>query len=685
MKHINVFVGGSIAGLEKQRNAISQEINKLNIANSRITHHIKDEVTFSVYDFSNIYKENSTQESNGDQEIINQLIAKEVDYAIFLFDGSKGGNCVGDLTQQEVNVVRENNIPYDVFLIYNKANTSDDYKSTVNEAKNRLLVKEDKKVVVDENQKFFHEIDVADKSLLVEKVKKRLETIIKRNVNVATWSNDNFAFYTIEARFNSTYDKFLYNNKVLADKLVEKDENGNVKKDEKGNVKPWQEKYGIKSYKEFMKDRIYMDAALDADMVKCKKDGCTQLYNRWVAARNGLLHITRKFPSITYGERHNAYLKTIPFLEAEFYLYYYILYKYLMTLNKYRMTLKNVKEEELKGEILDPYFTTKKEKLGKFVGGEDTSGYENLNNSFDAVMENPGQIEFYAFIKLCVNANSADLSQLSGRQIHSECKLVIDDRPDLWNYLCKNKQKSNLTAVCVTDNCGSELYSDILIGLLLLEKFGYKEVRYQVKELPIFVSDTIMTDVRRMINGWEEDGKKYSPMRHINSTLKGKDVGDKYVVELDGNKSLVFESHQEWHLPDLFNKTTRKLYGGEEKWNFERWNEEEVDLVIVKGDMNYRRLVGDRNYDIYDMLEEKVSYVTRPLLVLRSLKSNVFMAGSRAKDIQYVDPDWKISGKYGEIHFVMRPDNNDNANTDSQEPNSDLTPSDSGAKKEELR
>ena len=194
-----------------------------------------------------------------------------------------------------------------------------------------------------------------------------------------------------------------------------------------------------------------MDAALDADMVKCKKDGCTQLYNRWVAARNGLLQITRKFPSITYGERHNAYLKTIPFLEAEFYLYYYILYKYLMT-------LKNVKEEELKGEILDPYFTTKKKKLGKFVGGEDTSGYENLNNSFDAVMENPGQIEFYAFIKLCVNANSADLSQLSGRQIHSECKLVIDDRLALWNYLCKNnKQKSNLTAVCVTDNCGSEL------------------------------------------------------------------------------------------------------------------------------------------------------------------------------------------------------------------------------------
>ena len=194
MKHINVFVGGSIKGLETQRNAISQEINKLNIVNSRITPHIKDAVTFSVYDFSNIKKEDNIQDSIGDQEIINQLIAKEVDYAIFLFDGSKGADCVGDMTQQEVDVVRENNIPYDVFLIYDQADTSDSNKSNVNKAKNRLLSKEDKKVVVDENKKFFHEIDKVDKSLLVEKVIQRLVTIIKRNVNVATWSNDNFAF-----------------------------------------------------------------------------------------------------------------------------------------------------------------------------------------------------------------------------------------------------------------------------------------------------------------------------------------------------------------------------------------------------------------------------------------------------------------------------------------------------------
>ncbi|MBQ8334614.1 MAG: hypothetical protein IJY45_00295 [Tidjanibacter sp.] len=141
MKHINVFVGGSIKGLETQRNAISQEINKLNIVNSRITPHIKDAVTFSVYDFSNIKKEDNIQDSIGDQEIINQLIAKEVDYAIFLFDGSKGADCVGDMTQQEVDVVRENNIPYDVFLIYDQADTSDSNKSNVNKAKNRLLRK----------------------------------------------------------------------------------------------------------------------------------------------------------------------------------------------------------------------------------------------------------------------------------------------------------------------------------------------------------------------------------------------------------------------------------------------------------------------------------------------------------------------------------------------------------------
>lgn len=581
MKHINVFVGGSIEGLETQRNAINQEINKLNIANSRITPHIKDEVTFSVYDFSNIHKEDNIQESIDDQQIINQLIAKEVDYAIFLFDGSKGENCVGDLTQQEVDVVRENSIPYDVFLIYNKAKTSNkNYKSRVNKAKNRLLGIGYEKSVVS-SEKFFHEIDVVDKSLLVEKVKKRLETIIKRNVNVATWSNDNFAFYTIEARFKSTYDK-----EILSHKLA-----------------------GVPSYKEFLNSPVFKGTTVK----NAKK------------VRKELLDIITRYTTSQYGEQHYEYLRRLPFLVAEFYFYYYILYSYVCNM-----------PTDYVGE-LDPYIPTKRKSLEKFVKEGTIDG---LNNAFEEVMEGdqlPDEEDLQLFLRYCVNANTTDLSQQKERQEYSECNLLIDDTKQLWDYLNRYREGAQQSAICITDNCGPELYSDILLGLFLLRKCGYNEVRYQVKELPIFVSDTTINDVKELFGSNLMEGvwEKYGV-----GSLEEDDKGVLF-VNCGNQKRLVFESHREWHRPNLFDMSE----------NFAQWNnQDDVGVIIVKGDMNYRRLVGDRNYDYNDTIEDKVSYIHKPLLVLRSLKSNVFLGG--AQKIKNVRPDWKTSGEYGVVHFV---------------------------------
>ena len=67
--------------------------------------------------------------------------------------------------------------------------------------------------------------------------------------------------------------------------------------------------------------------------------------------------------------------------------------------------------------------------------------------------------------------------------------------------------------------------------------------------------------------------------------------------------------------------------------------------------MNYRRLVGDKNYDYSDSIEDKICYINKNVLILRSLKSNVIL-GVESNDIKSVKPNWKTSGEYGIIHFI---------------------------------
>ncbi|HEX6756511.1 MAG TPA: ARMT1-like domain-containing protein, partial [Mycobacteriales bacterium] len=48
-----------------------------------------------------------------------------------------------------------------------------------------------------------------------------------------------------------------------------------------------------------------------------------------------------------------------------------------------------------------------------------------------------------------------------------------------------------------------------------------------------------------------------------------------------------------------------------------------ASLVLVKGDLNYRRLVGDRRWDPTTPLAAILDYLPTPVLALRTLKSDV--------------------------------------------------------------
>jgi hypothetical protein len=79
-----------------------------------------------------------------------------------------------------------------------------------------------------------------------------------------------------------------------------------------------------------------------------------------------------------------------------------------------------------------------------------------------------------------------------------------------------------------------------------------------------------------------------------------------------------------------------------------------ADLLISKGDANYRRLLGDRHWPFITPAEDVLRYVPAPLVALRVCKSEVIVGlrPGQPEELDQVDPDWKINGEWGMIQFV---------------------------------
>jgi hypothetical protein len=78
------------------------------------------------------------------------------------------------------------------------------------------------------------------------------------------------------------------------------------------------------------------------------------------------------------------------------------------------------------------------------------------------------------------------------------------------------------------------------------------------------------------------------------------------------------------------------------------------DLVILKGDLNYRRLLDDRHWPPTTRLEDVTGTFPRPFLALRTLKAEIVVGlqEGQSEILAAVEPDWLINGRRGVIHLV---------------------------------
>jgi hypothetical protein len=76
-----------------------------------------------------------------------------------------------------------------------------------------------------------------------------------------------------------------------------------------------------------------------------------------------------------------------------------------------------------------------------------------------------------------------------------------------------------------------------------------------------------------------------------------------------------------------------------------------MDLVILKGDANYRRLLGDAHWPPTASFQEATRYFPAPLVVLRTLKAEIIVGlqPGEAERLSAEDAGWLVNGKRGVV------------------------------------
>lgn len=259
-----------------------------------------------------------------------------------------------------------------------------------------------------------------------------------------------------------------------------------------------------------------------------------------------------------------------------------------------------------------------------------------------------------AIVKLMLWGNRADLS-LSAGKVHNttfpSTSSSAAHMPTKFLTLADDTEKllerinEYHNVAIVLDNCGLELATDLVFAEILLSSGSVKSVTLFAKADPVFVSDALRSDVLRHI-AWVQsrlgsDCRIAEHARLIVENLGNLECAPnarlKIVAERFFNSGVSFTSKRGQQFIEC-----SKLNG--------------FDLVVFKGDANYRRLLGERRWDASTSFDKIIkSFLPRTnVLALRTIKYPI-CAGVTADKVllakKIFADKWDTSGKCGVIQF----------------------------------
>jgi hypothetical protein len=207
--------------------------------------------------------------------------------------------------------------------------------------------------------------------------------------------------------------------------------------------------------------------------------------------------------------------------------------------------------------------------------------------------------------------------------------LLVDDTAALWAHLERNR---GLRVGYVADNAGTEILQDLVLIADLLDSGLVGEVTLHVKRQPFFVSDATEADTAAAL-AWLRRFSEPACRRLLDAYGAGR-------LRITAHPMFVGPAgYADWPPREL------------------AYAFRDSDLTLFKGDLNYRRLVGDRHWHGTEDFAALVGYFPGPLVVLRTVKSEVVVGvpEARLRSLTAADPGWRLSGRHAMVQSRLDP------------------------------
>lgn len=250
------------------------------------------------------------------------------------------------------------------------------------------------------------------------------------------------------------------------------------------------------------------------------------------------------------------------------------------------------------------------------------------------------------------SATTPDVQHASTRSSRLDSRLddrlVVDDRNQLHDLLAtlgepprrdtgtpsslgmRSGAVPSGRVVLVADNAGRELLPDLVLIDHLLSTGLAADVVLHVKPSPYFVSDATTADVLATL------------ARLVAGPPAARAVGSRLRAAIAAGRLLI-RAHPFSVAPFGYERMPADLHA----------EFASAGLTLLKGDLNYRRLVGDRHRPATSSFADLTAYFPSPVAALRTLKSEVVVgldaATLAALDARADRPPgaWRISGTHG--------------------------------------
>uniref|UniRef100_A0A8C0XHD0 Sugar phosphate phosphatase n=4 Tax=Castor canadensis TaxID=51338 RepID=A0A8C0XHD0_CASCN len=275
---------------------------------------------------------------------------------------------------------------------------------------------------------------------------------------------------------------------------------------------------------------------------------------------------------------------------------------------------------------------------------------QQLTRSIEDLDENQLKSEFFKLLQISLWGNKCDLSLSGGKSSSQKTDvvssledlkpfIVVNELEHLWTLLSRyRKTRAKASAVrmdIVLDNSGFELVTDLVLADFLLSSKLAAEIHFHGKTIPWFVSDTTLHDFSWVIE----------QVKHCGDKLMFQcGVGWENHVKMG---RWAYHDHVFWTLPHAYcsmPQVAPDLYAELQK----------SCLILFKGDLNYRKLTGDRKWEFTTPFHQALEgFHPAPLCSIRTLKAEVQVGlqPGQAEQLTASEPNWLTTGKYGIFQF----------------------------------